>query len=135
MSLLSWSDAMCVGVREIDHQHQTLVKMANEFHDAILAGASHEALGRLLNGLISYTATHFATEERYFKQTSYPGAAAHIREHQALVAKVSDMKARFESGRMLLTIEVTKVLRDWLTHHIMEVDKQYSAHLNLAGVR
>ena len=68
MALLQWSDALSVGVVEIDRQHQKLVTMINDLNDAMRAGKGKDALGKTIAELIAYAATHFKTEEKYFDQ-------------------------------------------------------------------
>lgn len=72
MALIQWDDSFSVKVAEIDQQHKRLIVMINELHDAMKQGKGKDALGKIINGLISYTATHFDTEERYFDQFEYP---------------------------------------------------------------
>ena len=90
MSLLAWSSVFSVGVAEIDNQHKKLVDMANRLNDAMKAGQGKEAIGKVLNELVSYTATHFAYEERLMDQHKYPMSPEHKQEHKDLVKTVLD---------------------------------------------
>lgn len=135
MSLITWDSSMSVNVSGIDQQHQKLVAMINELHDAMKAGHGKDALGKILTGLISYTATHFKAEEKYFAEFKYPDAANHIKEHVAFVKKVSDFKNDFEHGRLTVSIETLYFLRDWLQGHIKGTDKKYSSFFNEKGLR
>ena len=78
MAFFNWEDRFSVGIAEIDMQHQKLVQMLNELYDAMKAGKGNDVLGKVLNGMIQYTASHFATEERYMKlhgNSPWPGTA------------------------------------------------------------
>ena len=86
-----------------------------------------------MGGLASYTVTHFKTEERYFDQLGYPETDSHKKEHVAFVEKVTDLKNKFETRNLLLTIEVMDFLSDWLRGHIMGTDKKYSGFFNETG--
>ena len=134
MSLLAWSSVFSVGVTEIDNQHKKLVDMANRLNDAMKAGQGKEAIGKVLNELVSYTATHFAYEERLMDQHKYPMSPEHKQEHKDLVKTVLDFKAKFEKGDAALTAEIMTFLRDWLTKHIMNSDKKFGKDLNTKGV-
>ena len=134
MSLLAWSSVFSVGVAEIDNQHKKLVDMANRLNDAMKAGQGKEAIGKVLNELVSYTATHFAYEERLMDQHKYPMSPEHKQEHKDLVKTVLDFKAKFEKGDAALTAEIMTFLRDWLTKHIMNSDKKFGKDLNTKGV-
>jgi hemerythrin len=135
MGLIKWDDSLSVNVAKIDQQHQKLVLMINELHDAMKQGKGKEVLGKIVNGLISYTATHFKTEEDYFNQFGYPETDSHKKEHIAFVQKVSEFKDGFEKGKLSLSIEVMNFLSDWLQNHIKGTDKKYSQFFNGKGLK
>ena len=109
--------------------------MINELNDAMKQGKGKDILGKIVNGLISYTATHFKTEENYFERFGYPDANQHKKEHIAFVQKVSDFKNGFEKGKLSLSIEVMNFLSDWLQNHIKGTDKKYSQFFNGKGLK
>ena len=135
MALIKWDDSFSVKVAEIDRQHQKLISMINELNDAMKQGKGKDILGKIVNGLISYTATHFKTEENYFERFGYPDANQHKKEHIAFVQKVSDFKNGFEKGKLSLSIEVMNFLSDWLQNHIKGTDKKYSQFFNGKGLK
>lgn len=135
MAFMSWEDRFSVGVRSIDTQHKKLIDLINELHDARLKGKSGEALGHIFGELATYTVEHFAHEEQIFDQTRYPATTAHKAEHEALKAKVVELKNAMEGQKYPFTMELMDFLRDWLQKHIMGSDKAYSSHLVAAGVQ
>ena len=135
MALITWDDSFSVNVADIDRQHQKLISMINELNDAMKQGKGKDILGKIVNGLISYTATHFKTEENYFERFGYPDANQHKKEHIAFVQKVSDFKNGFEKGKLSLSIEVMNFLSDWLQNHIKGTDKKYSQFFNGKGLK
>ena len=135
MAFFNWTDKLSVGIKAVDDDHKKLVEMLNSLYEAMKSGQGKEALGKVLDRLIGYTQFHFAREESFFAKTAYPGAAAHIKEHQDLVAQATTLQSRQKSGEIALTIETLDFLKDWLNHHILETDKQYSPHLNASGIR
>ncbi|MBT7185719.1 hemerythrin family protein [Candidatus Bathyarchaeota archaeon] len=135
MAFIDWSDELSVQVAEIDQQHQKLVAMLNELHDAMREKKAKDALGRIIKGLVDYAGTHFATEEKYFDQYGYPGAATQRREHKEFVAKVSEFKQGFDEGRLMLSMDVMDFLENWLVTHIQGSDKKYGPFFNEKGLR
>jgi hemerythrin len=135
MSLITWDNSLSVNVAEIDGQHQKLVDMLNDLHAAMKKGEGLRIVDGIVNGLIGYSITHFATEEKYFKQYNYPGTNAHAREHQDFIAQVSEFKRATASGGQGLSIEVMLFLKDWLLKHIKGSDKDYSDFFNQHGLR
>ena len=135
MAFVQWNDGLSVGVAQVDQQHKRLFAMINAFHDAIGQNQAREHVGKLLTGLIDYTKSHFAMEEKLLKQHGYWGVADHETHHRALEQKANDMKSRFERNQLILTVEITNCLRDWLTTHIQGTDKKYAPFLHSKGVK
>jgi hemerythrin len=135
MAIIRWSEELSVGVAEIDQQHQKLISMINDLNDAMINGKGKEALRDVINGLITYTATHFKIEERYFDQFGYEESSLHKNEHADFVKKVSDFRDGYVSEKLGLSINVMKFLSDWLTCHIKGSDKKYTACFNSNGMR
>lgn len=135
MALIKWDPKYSVNIAEIDKQHQKIMDLINQLHDAMLVGKSKDVVGKVLGELVQYTVHHFGTEERLFAKHGYPDRVTHKVEHDALTKRAGELKAQFDGGKAPVTIEVLKFLRDWLTHHILGSDHKYVAFLNAAGVR
>jgi hemerythrin len=135
MALIQWNEALSVQVAEIDGQHKRLIAMIGELDGAMREGKGRDVMGKIVNGLIGYTGTHFATEEKYFDQFGYPEADSHKAEHRNFVQKVSEFKAGFEAGRLGLSIQVMDFLSDWLKGHISGTDKKYAPFFKEKGLK
>jgi hemerythrin len=134
MAIIQWNDTLSVKVREIDSQHQRLVKLINDLDDAMRVGKGREVMGKIVSELASYTRVHFSTEEKYFDKFGYPEAPGHRAEHQKFIEEVARFKGDFDSGRIGLTIKVMNFLSDWLTKHIQGTDKKYAPFFNEKGL-
>ncbi len=135
MALIEWREDLSVNVAEIDLEHKKLIGMINELNDAMRERKANEVLGKIIEGLLDYTMTHFAKEENYFEQFNYSNAFAHKKEHAAFIEKVKDVKKGFEEGRILLSLDIMNFLKDWLKNHIQGTDKKYTAHFNKNGLK
>lgn len=91
------------------------------------------ALGKILDGLIEYTANHFMAEETLMMKCNYPGYLAHKKEHASLAATVLELQKKIKSSQFALSVETIHFLRDWLAGHIMGTDKQYAPFLSKAA--
>ncbi len=135
MPLIQWNESLSVNVAEIDRQHQKLIGMINELNEAMRQGKGKDVLGKIINGLITYTETHFGTEERYFTKFGYPEADSHKKEHSDFTKEVSEFKEGFEKGKLGLSIEIMNFLSDWLKNHIQGVDRKYGPFFNERGLK
>lgn len=123
MALFAWSDDLSVGNQFIDGDHNKLIKLINDFHNAMEQGRGNDVIGKVLNNLVIYTKEHFKREETEMQRIKYPRYLAHKLEHDKLIKEVAELQASFASGKAMLTLKVAKFLRDWLLTHIKQIDK------------
>ncbi len=100
----------------------------------MLAGGGRSAVGKILDGLVEYTLSHFAAEEALMSRVGYPGYEQHKAEHTKLVEQVKVLKEKTRAANTALTLEVAAFLQRWLVDHICNVDKKYGPHLTAAGI-
>jgi hemerythrin len=132
--LFPWSDKYSLGIPSIDQQHKKLVGMLNELFDAMKEARGNDVLGKTLNGLIDYTKTHFAYEERLMQQHAYQDFVAHKERHDELTKQVLETADQFAAGRVGLSTQTAQFLKEWLASHIMGTDKEYAPLLKSKGV-
>jgi hemerythrin-like metal-binding protein len=135
MAKIEWSESLSVKIESIDKQHQMLLSLVNDFYDHINSAEKRENLLKLINGLRSYIALHFNTEEMLMEKYNYPNFKKHKFEHMNFISSVNDYINRVRAGRLLISLEITNYLRDWITNHIQVTDKAYSEYLNSHGVK
>lgn len=133
MTFMPWTPTLEVGIAEIDEQHRWLVDQTNSLHDAMAEGASPQQVGTLLEGLMDYVMNHFIVEENLFARLGYPETEAHQAQHNHFSGQIMSLLARHESGESVGT-DALELLKDWLVHHILKVDKAYVSHFLAHGV-
>jgi hemerythrin len=109
--------------------------MVNELHEAMRGGKGKDMLKPILSRLVSYTKTHFDTEERLMRQHGYPEYAAHKIKHDLLTKQAMDLNGKVQQGQSALTLEVMEFLKNWLQNHILQSDKQFAPFLIQKGVK
>ena len=122
---MKWSDELSVKITEIDTQHQRLIDLINNLHDAMLAKQGKQIVSQIIDELAAYTVYHFQTEEKYMQKFAYPKFLAHKKEHESFVTKVESFQKDYEAGKLGLSLEIMSFLRDWVTNHIKGTDMQY----------
>ncbi len=135
MIAIEWNDSYSVGIATYDRQHKKLFDLFNAFFKGIENKEGKERMEQVINGLKQYAVEHFKAEEANMVLYNYPGYGSHKKQHDEFVKTVVDFESRFKQGRMVLTIEVTHFMRDWITDHIMKVDKQYTNFFVQRGVK
>ena len=133
MPFMSWSDDLSVQISSIDEQHRKLLSIINNLHDSMQLGKANTVMRRILAELASYTATHFAHEERLFRQYSYSNSISHQSSHASLVSQLKELQKQFDAGAPI-SIKTFGFLKKWLTEHILKDDRAYSQFLRSKGV-
>ena len=113
----------------LDLQHRQLIDMLNELHAAMSAARGQQVMGDLLLRLSNYARTHLETEERLLRAHDYPQFASHKAQHDAYVARMRDLQAQAQQGKVAMTVSVMSFLKEWWTRHILETDMEYSEFL------
>ena len=130
MSQINWSEDLSVGLLPMDKEHKVLVGLINALELA-KSTATLDFIERILNTLEEYTKNHFAHEERIMKKMSYPGMAAHFKQHREFEKRVAFYLERFKTSTdpVELLEDVLRFLTKWLIAHIRVEDKRYSEYL------
>lgn len=131
---MRWTEALAVGVAEVDEHHRELFERVERLEAALAAGNT-EAVGELLVYLELYVLVHFGAEERLMSESAYPRAAAHRRQHEAFIARLDAIKRRLETEGPSadLVAAVRRHLGDWLVHHVAGWDVKIGEHLRGLG--
>lgn len=120
-----WTNDYVMNVAEIDGQHRHFISILDRVYDTILNQTPNEVKGALLDDLVNYALIHFGTEERYFDEFNYSGAAEHKAAHKELLDKVLSFQSEFKEKKKDISLELIDFLEDWLVNHLMTMDKKY----------
>jgi len=127
MDNIEWSDKFSVGVKVLDDQHQTLVRMINKMIDTPRIGANSSIITEMLTDMLEYAALHFDTEEKLMKEHGYPGYDRQRAEHGEFVRRTEELFS--EGRRQVDTVpeSILLFLRDWWANHILIDDMRYKS--------
>lgn len=123
---LQWTTDLSVRNSRIDTEHQRWIELFNNFYSGIAEGKPKERLEELILGMLDYTRYHFNSEEALMQSINYPDIQKHKEEHAAFISKIEEFHQKFVNGKMLLSLEVTNFLKNWLVNHIKGSDMQYA---------
>ncbi|HYD29511.1 MAG TPA: bacteriohemerythrin [Azospirillaceae bacterium] len=135
MPSITWTEEFSVGVALMDQEHQELLRLLNEFADAVKAGRAKGLLSSTLDRLAEYTAGHLSREEKLLHEHGYPDLFAHRQQHRDLMRQLGDLQGRLQRGAtMSLSLDLLSFLVTWLTDHIQNSDREYGKYLRGVGV-
>lgn len=124
--MYKWEAKYSVGIQSIDKQHKEVFKLLNSLLQALKLGQAGSVINQIILELEKYAVMHFQKEEFFFQRFNYSGAEQHIREHQLFIQKIAEIKAATDDGRIAPSFELFDFLKEWIEHHILVIDKEYS---------
>lgn len=129
---MPWSPSLSVGIERIDEQHKEWFDRAERLFEAGKKGQAKEYIGELLEFLDSYTRKHFADEEKYMAQMGYPGLEEQKKAHASFIAQLAELRQNYDSsgGSISVIINANKIVIDWLTKHISQMDRKIGEFVN-----
>src|SRR5258708_32407381 len=89
MPVMEWSDALVLDRGVMDETHRDFIELLNR-----LADAPEEAILAVLDEFIGHTQAHFAQEQRWMEQMTYPPLARHVREPDGGPGTAHDRRRR-----------------------------------------
>jgi len=119
----------------MDDQHKKLIEMINDFYENIVNRTNRENISKLLVEMKDYILEHFSAEENYMKKFEYDYYKEHKKEHDKFVEKVTEVEKRYNKGELILSLDMTMFLIDWLKNHIQKSDKKYSDFFIRHGIQ
>lgn len=137
MAEFAWTPKYSVNISKIDQQHSKFIDILNNLNMTLKKGEGREIIDRIIAELEDYADFHFKTEEDLFKKYDYPEYVEHKKEHDDFKKKVKEFLEKSQnqkSGKVVLTIEISNFMLDWLINHILKSDKKFGPYLNSKGI-
>jgi hemerythrin len=127
VQIIEWSSQLAIGIKVIDLQHRTLLRMTNDLFTGCLYGSkiADQYFQSTVHQTVDYIRRHFITEERLMEAIAYPQLAEHRRQHGAFIKELLVHVRKFEAGDQLIPNHFARYLRDWILSHIAIMDKKY----------
>ncbi len=135
MNNLVWNDGLSVGVDSIDADHKKLLSLIAELSEAIASGHANEVLENIFLQLEKYVVIHFTREEALMRKCNYPDLENHIKQHQAFIKKVPELKNKLLTADSIkVSQEVNLFLYNWLMNHIVDEDLNFAQQVYEYGL-
>jgi hemerythrin-like metal-binding protein len=121
---------MATGVAAIDKHHGYLIDTLRIANDALMGESGNDStLKRIANDLLGYAIMHFETEERLMQRYGYTvlypeKAKQHIAQHRDFSQRIVSVKDSLREGEKISPNEVLVYLNEWLTKHVLGIDRQ-----------
>jgi hemerythrin len=122
---LEWTEALSVGLEEIDAQHRELFRRARQLLEGLRAGEPKQ-IGPLVDFLHEYVIDHFGAEESLMRATEYPGYPRHKAEHDRFIGDLLALADEYEERGpgAFLAVKASAWLSAWLRAHLSGTDSE-----------
>jgi hemerythrin len=132
---IEWQDEYSVGVKELDEQHQNMLKIIN----TLLVGQKDEydaiKMSEMISSLIHHAYIHFATEERYLVEIDYSDLKLHVLEHVGFIMKTLELSLKVKEGTYDDRLELLRYLKGWWSSHVLGSDRLYIPFLKVNVIK
>lgn len=131
---IKWKDEYSVGIKEIDEQHKYFITLLNDLYNAVCSSKDRNELDTLFQRLTEYAERHFATEEKYFDEFNYDGAAEHKLKHQEMRDNIKKIENQKSGNEIDFYGNIVYFLKDWLEDHLEKMDQEYEECFSKHGL-
>ena len=136
MELVQWSEKFSVGVRELDEQHQHLIKLLNLLISTQgTANTRSETISDTLMAMTRYAQAHFQAEEKLMEDYGFPGLEEQKIQHRDFRKKTVAFSTATYYGIDQVPEALLEYLVEWWVHHILEDDMAYRSFFKDKGVK
>ncbi len=127
---MEWKQKYCVGIKQIDDQHKSLVDMITRLQEIANERDSITEMRNVIKDIVKYTKFHFSEEEKFMNKIGFPERVYHKDLHDGLIRQVIELLQGLKFGRQLSSIDLIDFLKDWLINHIIKEDIKIGNYYN-----
>lgn len=128
MPLLQWTDALALGLPEMDATHHEFVDLL-----AQVVNAPDDTLLPLWRELVTHTDAHFRREDRWMTSTGFSSTNCHTTQHQVVLQVLREGDKRGSAGDLAVVRQMADELGAWFPMHAQAMDAALALHLRNVG--
>jgi hemerythrin len=128
MPVMEWSDALVLDKGIMDETHREFIELLNR-----LAEAPDEKMLAALDEFISHTEEHFAQEQRWMEQMTYPPLTCHVKEHDGVLETAHEVRRRVAGGETRFGLVLAKAVAEWFANHASSMDHVLALYMKEKG--
>ena len=129
MVLIEWKTEFEVGNPDVDHEHQEIIALINDLHEAMSGENASISVMDFLGEIYAHVAAHFALEEKIMRTNRYDQYADHKSDHERLLDELRDIMDDYEENAYFSDKEFASHVERWFTEHFKTKDARLHKHL------
>ena len=129
MRPLRWDSSYSVFLPQVDAEHRSLFRLANELQTAVLSMAPQARLQETVQALASHIEEHFSYEERLMRSSGYETLTWHKAQHDGIRRRISRARKQAAKADREALLGFIEHITGWLRDHTGLTDRMMSAYL------
>ena len=132
MESFHWNNSYITGLQDVDHQHQQLVNIINQFGNLLAEDkVVLNDIEVIFEQLSNYTQYHFQEEEALMLKIGIDRRhfEHHIKAHKSFLNEVSSMHAEITEENLGSANHLLEFLIHWLAYHILGSDQNMARQI------
>ena len=129
MRQFKWTKAHATFLPEVDAEHRSLFRLADELHQAVRAGRDTLAVRSLMQSLMASIEEHFTHEERIMEAARCESYEWHRHQHDTLRQKAKGFLDQFEAGDERAPLGFVTFMARWFRDHMGLSDRMMGAQV------
>jgi hemerythrin len=139
MVFWEWQNDCLINIDRFDTHHKKLALLVNTLYVDVFECADisqrQGLVGKALVELVDYTYYHLMAEEETLLMYEYPGYLHHKEEHDQFRLQINQLMEQYKEGTLVWSFSIFVVLKDWITLHILNTDREYASFLKERKVK
>ncbi len=125
---MEWSESLVLDCGVMDETHRELIELLNR-----LADATDEKMLTVLDEFIRHTEDHFAQEQRWMEQMTYPPLTCHVKEHDGVLETAHEVRRRVAAGETRFGQVLARAVAEWFANHAASMDQVLALYMKEKG--
>ena len=128
MSVMEWSESLVLGQGLMDETHREFIELLNR-----VAAAPDQEMLAVLDEFIRHTEAHFAQEQLWMEQMTYPPLTCHVREHDGVLETAREVRRRVAAGETRFGQVLARAVAEWFSDHAASMDNVLAMYMKEMG--
>ena len=128
MPVMEWNENLVIDQGIMDDTHREFIELLNR-----VADAPEESMLAALDEFIRHSEEHFAQEQRWMEQMTYPPLTCHVKEHDGVLETAYEVRRRVAAGETRFGQVLARAVAEWFANHASSMDHVLALYMKEKG--
>ena len=126
--VMEWNENLIIDQGIMDDTHREFIELLNR-----VADAPEESMLAALDEFIRHSEEHFAQEQRWMEQMTYPPLTCHVKEHDGVLETSHEVRRRVAAGETRFGQVLARAVAEWFANHASSMDHVLALYMKEKG--